>query len=276
MSMFSSGKQVLSNYGEDLKDYLSGRIYDGVMNDPLLKKVGEIKKDAEEKLAEFKKDVKDGKYIFGDGEGLLHNAGEAVGKLLGFVGDKTAENVDKVAEGVSKFGNGFFGTDLGQEVSAVAKDVYESGKELLSGVKPGSSVPSVNGAGGAGSPGSPGTAQAISYGNFAPGASMFGMDRETAYQEYMANTAHQREVADLRAAGLNPVLGVSGSGASVVSGNAAGASSAQKGLDSGALVDVIGATAGLLTTIFTKNPSYGYMVKNAVSAGGDLVTSVTK
>lgn len=124
------------------------------------------------------------------------------------------------------------------------------------------------------------SAKALDYLN-ADLAKYYGMSPETAYSEALSNTAYQRAVKDMQAAGLNPAVLFGAGRASTADGvnyikpasDGSGGSgrsysgSGKKGfLFSQGAYGAISAAAGLVGMVFSKNPT-GYWIGSQTAKG---------
>lgn len=142
---------------------------------------------------------------------------------------------------------------------------------------------------GAPSGGAP-SAKSLDYLN-ADLAKYYGMSKETAYSEALSNTAYQRAVKDMQAAGLNPAVlfgagrastadGVSvirsaSSGSGGSSRRSSGGASANHVFDNGAY-GAISTAAGLVAAVATKNPGNYWIGSTAAKGVMGAINSLAK
>ena len=103
--------------------------------------------------------------------------------------------------------------------------------------------------------------------------------KNRSWQEKMSNTAHQREILDLKAAGLNPVLSATGgNGATVGSGSAASIGGAPSGAKGDTDESSTGAIASYLAQLLAAETSIRNTETSAQAAlaGSQLMSSASE
>lgn len=184
-------------------------------------------------------------------------------------------------------------TSIGNLVSSVGSGLISSGKNLVSNIRnygPAAiesmkarfgfeqgSAKQTAGSSSVSGPSAP-VAQDWSYIN-ADLAQAYGMDKSAAYNEAMANTAYQRAVKDMQAAGLNPAMMFNRAGAadspySYGSGHYGGSSGASRGSNSaGKAQGIASLAAGLLTYLGTKNPNAALAMATIAGTSAKAIAS---
>lgn len=196
-----------------------------------------------------------------------------LGDAVGTFGDSLLQGFKNVVTPWNADFSGFRSAldNLGDDLGAFASDMVSDLNDGLDSLT--SALPFDSGSSAAGVAGLTLSPATFDYLN-AELAGAYGMDRNTAYQEALANTSYQRAVQDMQRAGLNPAAIFGNGRGSVASGvgyvgsasSASGYAKSQDKLFSTEDFGFIASLSGLVTAVATKNPSNFWLGQQGAQA----------